>query len=102
MKNYMDPNLTARQRAELLLKEMTLDEKIAQLTGVFSLKGYEDRMAAFFKNGIGQISTLGFRTCESMEEAAAWHRRLPHGGALRRLCSGQHLLPLRGEPGRGF
>ena len=76
MKNYMDPNLTARQRAELLLKEMTLDEKIAQLTGVFSLKGYEDRMAAFFKNGIGQISTLGFRTCESMEEAAAWQRQL--------------------------
>ena len=63
MKNYMDTALTARERAELLLKEMTLDEKIAQLTGVFSVRGYEDKMAEFFKNGIGQISTLGFRMC---------------------------------------
>ena len=39
MKNYMDTTLTARERAELLLKERTLDEKIAQLTGVFSVKG---------------------------------------------------------------
>ena len=76
MKNYMDISLTARERAELLLKEMTLDEKIAQLTGVFSVKGREKEMAAFFKNGIGQISTLGFRMCESIEEASAWQREL--------------------------
>ena len=76
MKNYMDTSLTARERAEILLKEMTLDEKIAQLTGVFSIKGREKEMAAFFKNGIGQISTLGFRTCESMDEAAEWQRKL--------------------------
>lgn len=76
MKNYMDTTLTARERAELLLKEMTLDEKIAQLTGVFSVRGYEDKMAEFFKNGIGQISTLGFRMCGSIEEAAAWQREL--------------------------
>ena len=76
MKNYMDTSLTARERAELLLKEMTLDEKIAQLTGVFSVKGRDKEMAAFFKNGIGQISTLGFRMCESIEEASAWQREL--------------------------
>ena len=76
MKNYMDTALTARERAELLLKEMTLDEKIAQLTGVFSSRAGKNRMAAFFKNGIGQISTLGFRMCESIEEAAAWQREL--------------------------
>ncbi len=76
MKNYMDTSLTARERAELLLKEMTLDEKIAQLTGVFSVKGRDKEMAAFFKNGIGQISTLGFRMCESIEEACAWQREL--------------------------
>ena len=107
MERYMDTTLTARERAELLLKEMTLDEKIAQLTGVFSLKGYEDKMAAFFKNGIGQISTLGFRTCESMEEAAAWQRSaypggFPHGGPQRRVYPGYHLLPLRREPRRGL
>ena len=76
MNEYMNVKLSARERAELLLKEMTLDEKIAQLTGVFSVKGRDAEMAAFFKNGIGQISTLGFRTCESMEEAAEWQIKL--------------------------
>ena len=99
MKNYMDTSLTARERAEILLKEMTLDEKIAQLTGVFSIKGREKEMAAFFKNGIGQISTLGFRTCESMD---AHSGRLPHGGPLRGLYPGHHVLPVRREPRRGL
>ena len=76
MTNYMNTSLSARERAELLLKEMTLDEKIAQLTGVFAVRGREEEMSAFFKNGIGQISTLGFRMCESIEEAAAWQRQL--------------------------
>ena len=76
MKHYMDASLPPKERAELLLKEMVLDEKIAQLTGVFSVKGREKQMAAFFKNGIGQISALGFRMCESIEEAAAWQHQL--------------------------
>ena len=60
----------------MLLKEMNLDEKMAQLVGVFAIKGAEDRMAAFFKNGIGQISSLEFRSCDSLEEVAAWQRQL--------------------------
>ena len=76
MNDYMNPALKPKERAEMLLKEMTLDEKLAQLTGVFAIKGYEDRMAPFFKNGIGQISTLEFRACDSMEEIAQWQRQL--------------------------
>ncbi len=76
MKEYMNASLSPRERAELLLKEMNLDEKMAQLVGVFAIKGAEDRMAAFFKNGIGQISSLEFRSCESTEEIAAWQRQL--------------------------
>ncbi len=76
MNDYMDTSKTPGERAKLLLGQMNLDEKLAQLVGVFSVKGAEERMAAFFKNGIGQISTLGFRMCESMEEAAAWQRQL--------------------------
>ena len=76
MKDYMNAEKQPQERAELLLKEMTLDEKMAQLTGVFAIKGYEDRMAPFFKNGIGQISTLEFRACGSMEEIADWQRQL--------------------------
>ena len=76
MKNYMDAAQSPRKRAELLLKEMTLDEKMAQLVSVFAVKGVEDRMATLFKNGIGQISTLEFRACDSLEEIASWQRQL--------------------------
>ena len=76
MKEYMNTSLAPRKRAELLLKEMNLDEKMAQLVGVFAIKGAEDRMMAFFKHGIGQISSLEFRSCDSLEEAAAWQRQL--------------------------
>ena len=76
MKEYMNAALPPRKRAELLLREMNLDEKMAQLAGVFAIRGAEDRMAAFFKNGIGQISTLEFRSCDSIGEIAAWQRQL--------------------------
>ncbi len=76
MKNYMDTTLTPRERAELLLREMTLDEKIFQLAGVYSMRGREKEMAAFMKNGIGQLSTLGFLNCADMDDAAAWQREL--------------------------
>lgn len=76
MNDYMNASLSPRARAELLIKEMNLDEKMAQLVGVFAIKGAENRMAAFFKNGIGQISSLEFRSCDSLEEIAAWQRQL--------------------------
>ena len=76
MKGYMNAALSPRERAELLLHEMNLDEKMAQLVGVFAVKGAEDRMAAYFKSGIGQISSLEFRSCDSLEEIAAWQRQL--------------------------
>lgn len=75
-KNYMNDTLNARERAKLLLSELSLDEKISQLTCVFAIKGREAEMAPFLQNGIGQISTLEFRQCESLEEAAAWQRQL--------------------------
>ena len=76
MKNYMDASLSPKERAELLLNELSLDEKLAQLAGVFAFKGMEERMAAFMPNGIGQVSTLEFRSRDSLEETAAWQREL--------------------------
>ena len=75
-KNYMDPTLSPERRAELLLREMTTAEKLAQLTGVMAIRGREGRMGDFLKNGIGQISTLDFRNRETYVEAAAWQRQL--------------------------
>ncbi len=39
MKEYMNASLAPKKRAELLLNEMTLDEKMAQITGVFAFPG---------------------------------------------------------------
>ncbi|MBO4887688.1 MAG: glycoside hydrolase family 3 C-terminal domain-containing protein [Firmicutes bacterium] len=76
MKKYMDPALPAKDRAEALLREMSLDEKLAQTVGVFAAKGREEEMAAFLPFGVGQISTLEFRMGESLEEIAEWQTSL--------------------------
>ena len=75
MKEYMNASLAPKKRAELLLKDMTLDEKMAQITGVFAFPGKDDRMAEFLPYGIGQISALEFRSLGSMEELSAWQRK---------------------------
>ena len=76
MNEYLDTTLTPRQRAELLLQEMSLEEKMAQVTGVFAKQGKEDRLEAFLSHGIGQVSTLEFRAIDSLEEISAWQVRL--------------------------
>lgn len=76
METYMNTALQPRRRAVLLLKKMSLEEKLAQLTGVLAVKGREERLAVFLQNGIGQVSTLEFRGCDSLEEIAEWQNQL--------------------------
>ncbi len=76
MERYMDTNLSAEERARLLLEDLSLEEKMAQIVGMFAIKGYEDQIAAYMKHGIGQISTLFFREEKSKAAAAAWQRQL--------------------------
>ena len=76
---YMDAALPAQERAKALLQELTLDEKMAQINCIFPFdKRYLDfdfiaRSAPF---GIGEVSTLEMRRIETLEEAAAWQRRV--------------------------
>lgn len=76
MEKYLDKNLPAKERAKDLLGKMSLEEKMAQVTGVLAVPGRDEEMKKFLRHGIGQISTLEFRMCESMEEAAQWQRTL--------------------------
>ena len=76
MEPYLDTNLSAEERARLLLADLSLEEKMAQVAGVFAMKGYEEQLSAFMRNGIGQISTLFFREEKSKESAAAWQHQL--------------------------
>ncbi|MBR1758288.1 MAG: glycoside hydrolase family 3 C-terminal domain-containing protein [Lachnospiraceae bacterium] len=76
MEPYMDTNLSPEERAQALLAQMSLEEKMTQVAGLFAIPGLEDRMAQFLTNGIGQMSFLEMRRIKSLKEAAAWQKRL--------------------------
>ena len=76
MEKYLNKNLPARERAADLLGRMSLEEKMAQTAGILAVQGREEEMKKFLQHGIGQVSTLEFRRCGSMEEAAQWQRKL--------------------------
>ena len=61
METYMNTNLTPRQRAQALLAQLSMEEKIAQLGCVFP-RGIGDLEAMeASKWGIGQVSCLGVK-----------------------------------------
>lgn len=78
-KEYLDQSLKPEIREKALLEEMSLEEKAAQLTGVFPFdeeyKNY-DAIAESTRYGIGEVSTLEMRRMETLEEAAAWQRKV--------------------------
>ena len=73
---WLDQALTSEERADALLAKLSLEEKMAQVVGVFAIPGIEERMEAFLKYGIGQVSLLEMRRLESLEEAALWQKKL--------------------------
>lgn len=75
----MDPKRSPQERAELLVRELSLDEKMAQLNCIFPFEQYAqdyDRIKTQTPHGIGQVSTLEVRRMESLQEAAAWQRHV--------------------------
>ena len=79
MKSYQEPGRSPEERAALLLTELSLDEKMAQLGCVFPFgENAQDFnwMSAQMPFGIGQVSTLEMRRIETLEDCAAWQRRV--------------------------
>ena len=79
MKTYMDKTLSAKERARLLLDRMNLDEKMAQINCIFPFdqNAYQfDLMKVQTKYGIGEVSTLEMRRMETLDEVAAWQRKV--------------------------
>lgn len=77
MERYMDVNLSPQERAKDLLARLSLDEKMAQLNGVFPFgEHYKDMeyISQRTPHGIGQVSTLEVRRMETLDEAASWQR----------------------------
>ena len=77
MTEYMNIEKTPEERARALLKELNLDEKMAQINCVFPFdKKYLDMdwISAQTSNGIGEVSTLEMRRLETLEAVAEWQR----------------------------
>ncbi|MCM1387879.1 MAG: glycoside hydrolase family 3 C-terminal domain-containing protein [Bacillus sp. (in: Bacteria)] len=77
--NYMNTALQPEQRAKLLLAEMSLDEKMAQVNTVFPFDSVYmdfDYIASQTRYGIGEVSTLEMRRMETLEDAAQWQRKV--------------------------
>lgn len=76
---YKDITKSPRERAQALLEELTLDEKMAQITCISHFgDGFDDieQQAEAMPYGIGQVSTLEMRRIHTLDEAAAWQRKM--------------------------
>ena len=76
MEKYLNPSLSAAERAEDLLGKMGLEEKMAQINCVLVSVGKEEQAAERCKYGIGEISTLEVRMLKTAEEAAVFQRKI--------------------------
>lgn len=76
---YLDTSRSPEQRAQALLEELSLPEKMAQVRGIFPFGPYGENWEAISrmtKNGIGQVSTLQMREFHTKEACCAWQRRI--------------------------
>lgn len=76
---YMNTDLSPEERAEILLTELDLNEKIAQLSCIFPFGDdtYNfDEMRKQAKYGIGQVSTLEMRGMATTEDVVSWQHRV--------------------------
>jgi len=69
-------NEECKAKAQALLQDMSVDEKVAQIGGIMYIEGLYDRMVPFLNNGMGEISCLCVRDMKSIEEVAAWQRKM--------------------------
>lgn len=76
---YLDASKDPKERAAALLEELSLEEKMAQVSCVFPFDSVYrdfDYISQNTKYGIGEVSTLEMRRIETLEEAADWQRRV--------------------------
>jgi hypothetical protein len=88
-------SLTPMQRAEELLRQMTVEEKAMQLSSIFPLALFttegtnRSQLDALLKNGIGHISALGLlapglKLPPGQLNQVRHHHVLGHGSRFRR------------------
>lgn len=90
LEKYLDASASPEERAEDLLGKMSLEEKMAQLSGVFA-RGMESLRDAepMITLGIGQVSALEMRMEKTTEECAA----VQHAFQKRIMALSPHHIP---------
>ena len=76
MEKYLNVNLTPQERAADLLSRLSLEEKMGQVNCLFPRRDNWEELAQQAKYVIGQVSTLNIRKLKSLDEAAAWQRKI--------------------------
>ena len=76
MEKYLNSVLSPKERAEDLLRKMSLEEKMAQVNCLFPWGDNWENLNKSAKHGIGQVSTLEVREIQTLEEAARWQRKI--------------------------
>lgn len=69
-------NEQCREKAQALLNDMSVEEKVAQIGGVLYDAKMHDRILSMLDNGMGEVSCLCVREMQSLEEVVAWQRNL--------------------------
>lgn len=75
--SWSDPTLDPAERAELLLAELTLDEKMAQVSCYFPTDITDTAdFAERFPHGIGEVACLETRSARTLDEVTAFQHRI--------------------------
>jgi len=85
----MDTTLSPEARAELLLAEMSLEEKMGQVVCYFPRESGNYYMLDQYPHGVGQVSTLEMRSLDTLEDCARFQRDFQE----RIIAFSEHRIP---------
>ena len=90
IKEYLNSKLAPELRAEALLKEMSLEEKMGQLVCFFPTKpGDFKNLEKDYSHGVGQLSCLEMRSLGTLEEAAKFQHEMQE----KAMSLSEHRIP---------
>lgn len=89
-KKYMDETLSPKERAQALLAEMSVEEKMGQVVCHLPAKLSEyEELEKNYPHGVGQISCLEMRGLDSLEDAVRLQREVQE----RVMALSEHHIP---------
>ena len=86
---YLDKALTPEKRAEILLKDMTVEEKMGQVNCYFPQNPGDYRQLEAFPQGVGQVSMLEMRGLKTLEECVEFQTEIQK----RIMAKSRHGIP---------